>query len=101
MSRRNRNQRQWGTIEVRNDDPMGKPFSYKLNDQERLVRKIKSKKRNFREIYAKLKKEIEEKFMMEIQQQEQQLQQQLDQQQEQQQKETNEKYQIENLITKQ
>lgn len=72
MSTKYRKQKKWEVIQVRNDDPLAQPLSFELNDQELLVHKIKrNKRRNGREIYLKLLKEIEDKKKIEEQQQQQ------------------------------
>ena len=72
MSTKYRKQKKWAVIQVRNDDPLAQPLSFELNDQELLVHKIKrNKRRNGREIYLKLLKEIEDKKKIEEQLQQQ------------------------------
>ena len=76
--------RKWAVIQVRSDDPLAQPLSFPLNNLELLVHKFKpNKRRNGREIYQNLLKEIEDRKKREEQQQQQQ--QEEDQQQQQQQ----------------
>ena len=85
MFSKNWKHRKWGAILVRSDDPLAQPKSYPLNNLELLVHKFKpNPRRNGREIYQNLLKEIEERKKREEVQQQQQQDQQQQQQEDQQ-----------------
>ena len=82
MFSRNWKHRKWGAILVKSDDPLAPPTPYPLNNLELLVHKFKpNPRRNGREIYQNLLKEIEERKKREEEQQQQQQQEQQQQQQ--------------------
>ncbi|KAK8844257.1 hypothetical protein M9Y10_024468 [Tritrichomonas musculus] len=94
MFSRNRKHRKWGTILVKSDDPLAPPKPYPLNNLELLVHKFKpNPRRNGREIFQNLLKEIEERKKREQQQQQQQDQQQQQQQDQQQQQQQDQQQQ--------
>ena len=75
MFSRNWKHRKWGAILVKSDDPLAPPTPYPLNNLELLVHKFKpNPRRNGREIYQNLLKEIEERKKREEEQKQQQQQ---------------------------